>query len=141
MAAYKCDRFGCFVTNLLGFCSRSGNESNFSTLLVLATTSPFFGMPYQNFAGWLGTSSVFMAVTALLWRNNPINWERSQLNIPFAVYLSNFGFATVMSLTSGFFVPVLLGLLLGVTPAVFAVVEKLIYTCPSSHGTSRNLCS
>ncbi|QMS89282.1 carotenoid biosynthesis protein [Nostoc edaphicum CCNP1411] len=79
---------------------------------------PFFGMPYQNFAGWLGTSSVFMAVTALLWRNNPINWERSQLNIPFAVYLSNFGFATVMSLTSGFFVPVLLGLLLGVTPAV-----------------------
>jgi putative membrane protein len=75
-------------------------------------------MPYQNFAGWLGTSSVFMTVTALLWRNNPINWEQSQLNIPLAVYLSNFGFATVMSLTSGFFVPVLLGLLLGVTPAV-----------------------
>ncbi|WP_375479202.1 gamma-carotene 1'-hydroxylase CruF [uncultured Nostoc sp.] len=86
---------------------------------------PFFGMPYQNFAGWLGTSSVFMTVTALLWRNKPINWERylqwakpTQLNIPLAVYLSNFGFATVMSLTAGFFVPVLLGLLLGVTPAV-----------------------
>ncbi len=59
-----------------------------------------------------------MSVTALLWRNNPINPERSQLNIPLAVYLSNFGFATVMSLTSGFFVPVLLGLLLGVIPAV-----------------------
>ncbi|OYD92507.1 hypothetical protein CDG76_23595 [Nostoc sp. 'Peltigera membranacea cyanobiont' 210A] len=86
---------------------------------------PFFGMPYQNFAGWLGTSSIFMSVTALLWRNNPINRERylrwalpTQLNIPLAVYLSNFGFATVMSLTAGFFVPVLLGLLLGVTPAV-----------------------
>lgn len=26
---------------------------------------PFFGMPYQNFAGWLGTSSVFMVVVKL----------------------------------------------------------------------------
>lgn len=78
----------------------------------------FFGMPYQNFAGWLGTGSVFMTVAALLWKNNPIKLERSQLNIPLAVYLSNFGFATVMSLAAGFSIPVLLGLLLGVTPAV-----------------------
>lgn len=78
----------------------------------------FFGMPYQNFAGWLGTGSVFMAVAALLWKNNPINLERSQLNVPLAVYISNFGFATVMSLAAGFSIPVLLGLLLGVAPAV-----------------------
>lgn len=78
----------------------------------------FFGMPYQNFAGWLGTGSVFMTVTAILWRNNPIKLERSQLNLPLVVYLSNFGFATVMSLAAGFSVPVLLGLLLGVAPAV-----------------------
>ncbi len=78
----------------------------------------FFGMPYQNFAGWLGTGSVFMTVAALLWRNTPINLERSQLNLPLIVYLSNFGFATVMSLAAGFPIPVLLGLLLGVTPAV-----------------------
>ncbi len=78
----------------------------------------FFGMPYQNFVGWLGTGSVFMTVAAFLWKNNPIKLERSQLNVPLAVYLSNFGFATVMSLAAGFSIPVLLGLLLGVAPAV-----------------------
>lgn len=79
---------------------------------------PFFGMPYQNFAGWMGTGSVFMTVAALLWKNNPIKLERSQLNIPLIVYLGNFGFATVMSLAAGFSIPVLLGLVLGVAPAV-----------------------
>ncbi len=79
---------------------------------------PFFGMPYQNFAGWMGTGSVFMTVAALLWRNKPITLERSQLNVPLVVYLSNFGFATVMSLAAGFSIPVLLGLLLGVAPAI-----------------------
>ncbi|MCC5637733.1 carotenoid biosynthesis protein [Nostoc sp. CHAB 5844] len=78
----------------------------------------FFGMPYQNFAGWLGTGAVFMTVAALLWRNQPIKFERSQLNLPLVVYLSNFGFATVMSLAAGFSIPVLLGLVLGVTPAI-----------------------
>ncbi len=78
----------------------------------------FFGMPYQNFVGWLGTGSVFMTVAALLWKNNPIKLERSQLNVPLIVYLSNFGFATVMSLAAGFPIPVVLGLLLGVAPAV-----------------------
>ncbi|MBE9052511.1 carotenoid biosynthesis protein [Nostocales cyanobacterium LEGE 11386] len=78
----------------------------------------FFGMPYQNFAGWLGTGAVFITVAALLWKNNPVKFERSQLNLPLAVYLSNFGFATVMSLAAGFSIPVLLGLLLGVAPAM-----------------------
>ncbi|KOP23228.1 hypothetical protein AMR41_27015 [Hapalosiphon sp. MRB220] len=78
----------------------------------------FFGMPYQNFAGWIGTGSVFMTVAALLWRNTPIKLERSQLTFPLIVYLSNFAFATVMSLAAGFPIPVLLGLFLGITPAV-----------------------
>ncbi|BAY33122.1 hypothetical protein NIES37_13850 [Tolypothrix tenuis PCC 7101] len=79
---------------------------------------PFFGMPYQNFAGWLGTGSLFMTVAAFLWRNNPIKLERSQLNLPLIVYLGNFTFATVMSLAAGFSIPVLLGLLTGVAPAL-----------------------
>jgi uncharacterized membrane protein len=78
----------------------------------------FFGMPYQNFVGWMGTGAVFMTVAAFLWRNHPITFERSQLNLPLAVYLSNFGFATVMSLAAGFSIPVLLGLVLGVAPAL-----------------------
>lgn len=78
----------------------------------------FFGMPYQNFVGWMGTGAVFMTVAALLWKNTPIKLERSQLNLPLIIYLSNFAFATVMSLAAGFSIPVLLGLLLGVAPAL-----------------------
>lgn len=78
----------------------------------------FFGMPYQNFVGWLGTGAVFMTVAALLWKNNPIKFERSQLNVPLVVYLANFAFATVMSLAAGFSIPVGLGFVLGVAPSL-----------------------
>ncbi|QMS86715.1 carotenoid biosynthesis protein [Nostoc edaphicum CCNP1411] len=78
----------------------------------------FFGTPYQNYAGWFGTSALFMSVAGLLWRNASIKLERSQLNLPLVVYLTNFAFAAGLSLAAGFSIPVLLGLLLGVTPAV-----------------------
>ncbi len=78
----------------------------------------FFGMPYQNFAGWFVTGALFMSVTALLWKRQPLSIEQSQLHLPLVIYLSNFTFATVMSLAAGFPIPVLLGLFLGVTPAV-----------------------
>lgn len=83
----------------------------------------FFGMPYQNFVGWLGTGVVFMSVAALLW-SRPV-WGQpalllkpAQLNLPLAVYLGNFTFAAVMSIGAGFWIPLGLGLLLGVVPAV-----------------------
>ncbi|BAZ16937.1 hypothetical protein NIES4071_88150 [Calothrix sp. NIES-4071] len=78
----------------------------------------FYGTPYQNYAGWFGTASVFMGVAALLWRNNPVKLEPKQLNVPMIVYLSNFGFAAGLSLGAGFIVPVSLGLITGVIPAV-----------------------
>ncbi|MBW4626338.1 MAG: carotenoid biosynthesis protein [Brasilonema octagenarum HA4186-MV1] len=78
----------------------------------------FFGTPYQNYAGWFGTSALFMSVAALLWRNTPIKLERSQLNVPLVVYLSNFAFAAGLSLAAGFAIPVSLGFVLGVVPAV-----------------------
>ncbi|MEH2142379.1 gamma-carotene 1'-hydroxylase CruF [Nostoc sp.] len=78
----------------------------------------FFGTPYQNYAGWFGTSALFMSVAGLLWRNTSIKLERSQLNLPLVVYLTNFAFAAGLSLAAGFSIPVLLGLLLGVAPAV-----------------------
>jgi putative membrane protein len=78
----------------------------------------FFGMPYQNFAGWMGTGITFMMVAVLLWRNYSPRLLPAQLNLPLAVYLGNFAFATIMSLASDIWVPVLLGLLLGVIPAV-----------------------
>lgn len=78
----------------------------------------FFGMPYQNFAGWMGTGATFMAVTALLWRKQPPILHAAQLNLPLTIYLGNFAFAAVMSIGAGFWVPLLLGLALGVVPAI-----------------------
>lgn len=77
----------------------------------------FFGMPYQNFAGWFGTGVVFMTVATLIWRLKPLNLPEEQPGVPFAIYLSNFGFATVMSLGAGIYPPIFLGLILGVLPA------------------------
>lgn len=78
----------------------------------------FYGTPYQNYAGWFGTSTVFMTVAALLWRNNPVKLEPKQLNVPMIVYLSNYAFAAGLSLGAGFIVPVSLGFITGVIPAV-----------------------
>jgi putative membrane protein len=78
----------------------------------------FFGMPYQNFAGWLGTGAIFMAIAALFWQKTPMALSRSQLGLPLAVYLSNFVFAAVMSIGAQIWVPIGLGIVLGVVPAV-----------------------
>jgi len=78
----------------------------------------FFGMPYQNFAGWMGTGAVFMTVAALFWRTQQPVLRQNQLNLPIAIYLGNFAFATVMSLAAGIWIPVVLGVVLGVVPAV-----------------------
>ncbi|MBW4515336.1 MAG: carotenoid biosynthesis protein [Timaviella obliquedivisa GSE-PSE-MK23-08B] len=78
----------------------------------------FFGMPYQNFVGWMGTGCVFISVAAVLWRKQAITLQPAHLNLPLVVYLGNFVFAMVMSLAAGFWIPVLLGLVLGVAPAI-----------------------
>lgn len=91
----------------------------------------FFGTPYQNYAGWFGTSALFMSVAALLWGNMPLKLQRSQLSIPLVVYLSNIAFAGGISLASGFWLPVSLGLLLGVAP-----VLVLWWMAPPSSGNT-----
>jgi putative membrane protein len=79
----------------------------------------FFGMPLQNFAGWMGTGAVFMAVASVLWGkdNHPV-LTRSQLNLPLVVYFGNFMFGALLSIGAGIYPPILLGLLLGLAPAV-----------------------
>jgi uncharacterized membrane protein len=81
----------------------------------------FFGMPYRNLSGWLGTGAVFMSVAALFWGNKPLNLSRSQLTVPLAIYLINFAFGaviTVAQLDSRFWIPTALSTLLGVVPAI-----------------------
>ena len=81
----------------------------------------FFGMPYRNLAGWMGTGAVFMSVAAFFWRKSSIKLERSELSLPLIVYLVNFAFGaiiTVTSLDSRFWFPTSLAVLLGVVPAI-----------------------
>jgi uncharacterized membrane protein len=78
----------------------------------------FFGMPYQNFAGWFGTGTVFMTVATLIWTAKPLTLPSDQLGLPLAIYLSNFAFATVMSMGAGIYPPIFLGLILGVIPVL-----------------------
>ena len=84
------------------------------------TPGAFFGMPYQNFVGWFCTGVVFMSVSAFFWRGNERvgGLTRSTLVLPLIVYIANFAFAMAMSLASGIFIPVLLGLGIGAMPAV-----------------------
>jgi uncharacterized membrane protein len=82
----------------------------------------FFGMPYRNLAGWVGTGMVFMGVGALLLRSVPIRLSRAQLTMPLLVYLANFAFGATITLTQldmRFWIPTGLGVLVGVIPAVF----------------------
>lgn len=79
----------------------------------------FFGTPYRNYAGWFGTSALFMSVAALLWRTIKIpKLQKPQLILPLIVYLTNFIFAAVMSCAAGYWIPVLLGFAVGVVPAI-----------------------
>jgi putative membrane protein len=78
----------------------------------------FFGMPYQNFAGWFGTGVVFMSVASIIWGLKPIETANRDLTLPLVVYLGNFGFAAVMSISAGFYIPLILGIFTGVIPAL-----------------------
>ena len=86
----------------------------------------FFGTPYQNYAGWFGTSALFMSVATIFWsknlfsrqKNDRVSLTRSQLTIPLIIYLSNIAYPAVLSLAAGFTIPVSLSLLVGVTPAL-----------------------
>ncbi|WP_448379688.1 gamma-carotene 1'-hydroxylase CruF [Gloeomargarita sp.] len=86
-------------------------------------TGAFFGMPYRNLAGWVGTGALFMTVAALLWRSGGslLPLYRRDLTLPLAMYLVNFlfGAAITLGLLDGrYWIPIGLGVLLGVVPAV-----------------------
>lgn len=83
---------------------------------VWDTPGAFFGMPYQNFAGWMGTGIIFMTVAAMLWKVKPFTLPYHDLKLPLAIYIANFVFAMVLSLAAGFYIPVVLGVILGILP-------------------------
>ena len=90
------------------------------------TPGDFYGTPYRNYLGWFGTSALFMGTAALIWGLKPIKLLRSQLVLPLVIYLSNFMFAAGLSLGDGYFIPVSLGLILGVVPCVILWLKSAV---------------
>ncbi|MBD0344286.1 MAG: carotenoid biosynthesis protein [Coleofasciculus sp. Co-bin14] len=79
----------------------------------------FFGTPYRNFAGWIATGSLFMAIAALFWKKTPIGLSRQQLGLPLVVYVSNIAFSAAITIFgAGLWIPVVLSFLFGVVPAL-----------------------
>ncbi len=79
----------------------------------------FFGMPYRNILGWTGTGAMFMGLAMITWWPKPVVVNRRQLITPLLVYLVNFAFGAVITLTSldqRFWIPATLGFVLGVVP-------------------------
>lgn len=95
----------------------------------------FFGMPYQNFAGWWGTGVLFMSLAAILWRVKPLQLPHHNLQLPLAIYISNFAFATILSWSAKIYPPVFLGLMLGVFPILVFYEMAKNYIFPSAQHT------
>jgi len=82
----------------------------------------FFGMPYRNLTGWVGTGALFMTVATLFWRTPTVSPGRDRLWVPLLVYLINFAFGAVITVTqldSRFLIPTAIGVVVGVLPAVW----------------------
>ncbi|MCY7392369.1 MAG: carotenoid biosynthesis protein [Leptolyngbyaceae cyanobacterium CAN_BIN12] len=81
----------------------------------------FFGMPYRNITGWLGTGLVFMSVATVFWRSPALPLKRSQLLTPLVIYLVNFAFGaliTIAQLDVRFWIPTAISVVVGVVPAI-----------------------
>jgi uncharacterized membrane protein len=99
----------------------------------------FFGMPYRNLAGWLGTGVIFMTVASGLMGKQSFTLERRKLMTPLLIYLANFLFGAVITLSqldARFQIPVALGGILGVFPAT--LLWRLAPSC-SAKGSESSL--
>jgi uncharacterized membrane protein len=85
-------------------------------------TGPYFGMPLQNLAGWSLTGLAYMGLSRLLWGSDVDPAVAAETAwFPFVVYAANLAFAIALSLSAGLWPPVVLAVLAGLVPAVFAV--------------------
>ena len=85
-----------------------------------STPGNFFGIPLQNYGGWLLTGCTFMTLSTLPWKlcgGSPV-LSRENLTVPLTIYGANFGFATCMSVGGGYISSFPLALLFGLAPAI-----------------------
>lgn len=97
----------------------------------------FFGMPYRNLTGWLGTGALFMTVATVFWRSEREIASRGQSGVPLAIYLVNFAFGAVITLVqldAQFVIPTAIGTAIGVVPAVW-LWRSAVVTPTAPEGT------
>jgi uncharacterized membrane protein len=81
----------------------------------------YHGTPLKNFAGWAATGVAFMAPSRVLWREDVVLPPRRAW-FPFVVYAANVGFGMALAASVGLTGPILLAAILGLAPAVAALV-------------------
>ena len=81
---------------------------------------PYFGMPVQNYAGWVATGLLFMGLSRVVWRRG-VDPAHLPAWFPFVIYAANSAFAMAISADVGLYLPILLSAVLGVLPALLAL--------------------
>ncbi|MCC6944976.1 MAG: carotenoid biosynthesis protein [Thermomicrobiales bacterium] len=84
---------------------------------------PYFGMPIKNFVGWTVTGLAFMAVSRLIWQGNVVLSEH-KLRLPLVVYGANMIFAMVISAAVGLWQPIVLAMVVAITPFALSAIER-----------------
>jgi uncharacterized membrane protein/1-acyl-sn-glycerol-3-phosphate acyltransferase len=90
-------------------------------------SGPYFGMPISNLVGWSVTGLIYMSVSRLLWRA-PLASTTLVAWLPFGMYAANTGFAIALNLSVGIFLPPLIGIALGVLPALLVFLPRRQHT-------------
>ena len=83
----------------------------------------YFGMPVQNYAGWGFTAMLFMTLGRLSWNSGALP-SRIPVMLPVIIYGSNIIFASVLSLSVGLWIPIILCVGLVLLPAAVALIVR-----------------
>ena len=83
----------------------------------------YFGMPIQNYVGWGFTAMLFIGLSRLSW-NGGIVPSRIPIMLPVILYGSNIIFASVLSLSVGLWLPIVLCVGLVSLPVTIALIVR-----------------
>ncbi len=85
-------------------------------------SGPYFGMPIRNLVGWALTGLLYMTLSRWRWRES-LDVRAVPAWLPFWVYAANTGFAIVLNLSTGLWIPPLIGFCLGLLPAALVLLR------------------
>jgi uncharacterized membrane protein/1-acyl-sn-glycerol-3-phosphate acyltransferase len=95
----------------------------------------YFGMPAQNFLGWVLTGVLFIGISRLVWGGDPAITP-GLIRVSYVIYLANLIFAMVISGAVGLWWPVLITVAIGVIPATVALLMAEGRGSDSAHGSA-----